>query len=146
MLVTMWQGSSEAYEFRNDRICQRKSKNARLPADGTLRHFEYSRNPRPAEVSSGTRNDHRYKQPALGGQWLLDALNGDERIGFPWQPLNGLLRISTQPRMGGSPPAGAHAFNNFRRLTQKSSRTANIVSADTDFARLTKARWINPIT
>lgn len=81
--------------------------------------------------------------------WLVDALNGDERIGFPWQSLIGFLRISTHPRIWENPlsseeahsyvdawlatapawiPApDGHTFNIYRRLTKKHSVTANIV-------------------
>ena len=31
--------------------------------------------------------------------WLTEALNGDRRVGLPWQTLGAFLRISTHPRV-----------------------------------------------
>jgi len=36
-------------------------------------------------------------------EWLTDALNGDQRIGFPWQTIGAFLRIATHPRIAGRP-------------------------------------------
>lgn len=36
-------------------------------------------------------------------QWLIDALNGDRRVGLPWQTIGAFLRISTHPRISTSP-------------------------------------------
>ena len=35
--------------------------------------------------------------------WLTDALNGDQRVGFPWQTIGAFLRIATHPRIAGRP-------------------------------------------
>lgn len=42
-------------------------------------------------------------------RWLTEALNGDVRVGLPWQALGAFLRISTNPRITAQPltPAGA---------------------------------------
>lgn len=36
-------------------------------------------------------------------EWLESALNGDTRIGLPWQTLGAFLRISTNPRAFSDP-------------------------------------------
>jgi toxin-antitoxin system PIN domain toxin len=35
--------------------------------------------------------------------WLTEALNGDQRVGLPWQSLTAFLRISTHPRAATNP-------------------------------------------
>ncbi len=35
--------------------------------------------------------------------WLTDALNGNERVGLPWQSLIAFLRIATHPRASAQP-------------------------------------------
>ena len=35
--------------------------------------------------------------------WLADRLNGERRIGLPWQTLGAFLRISTHPRAAAQP-------------------------------------------
>lgn len=81
--------------------------------------------------------------------WLTETLNGDERVGFPWQTITAFLRISTHPRVWMNPLSSdeAHAyidswlkaspswipapdqraFNIYRRLAEKHSVTANLV-------------------
>lgn len=41
--------------------------------------------------------------------WLTERLNGDERVGLPWQTLGAFLRISTHPRIVASPLTAARA-------------------------------------
>lgn len=36
-------------------------------------------------------------------QWLSEALNGDQRIGIPWQTLGAFVRIATHPRIARQP-------------------------------------------
>lgn len=36
-------------------------------------------------------------------RWLTDQLNGDRRVGLPWQSLVAFLRISTHPRASAAP-------------------------------------------
>ncbi|MCB9379643.1 MAG: type II toxin-antitoxin system VapC family toxin [Acidimicrobiaceae bacterium] len=43
-------------------------------------------------------------------RWLEDALNGDVRVGLPWQTLGAFLRISTHPRIAASPLGGEEAW------------------------------------
>jgi toxin-antitoxin system PIN domain toxin len=44
--------------------------------------------------------------------WLTDRLNGDRRVGMPWESLSAFLRISTHPRATTRPllPADAWRF------------------------------------
>jgi uncharacterized protein len=44
--------------------------------------------------------------------WLTAQLNGDRRVGLPWQSLSAFLRIATHPRASADPldPAAAWAF------------------------------------
>lgn len=35
--------------------------------------------------------------------WLTEVLNGDRRVGLPWQSLGAFLRISTHPRVTENP-------------------------------------------
>lgn len=35
--------------------------------------------------------------------WLVDALNGSTRVGFPWQTVTAFLRIATNPRAFAEP-------------------------------------------
>ena len=37
-------------------------------------------------------------------RWLVAALNGPTRIGFPWQTISAFLRIATNPRASMAPP------------------------------------------
>jgi toxin-antitoxin system PIN domain toxin len=45
-------------------------------------------------------------------RWLEDALNGNRRVGIPWQSITAFLRISTNPRASSKPlqPDEAWAF------------------------------------
>lgn len=36
-------------------------------------------------------------------EWLVEALNGDRRVGLPWQSLGAFLRIATHPRIAANP-------------------------------------------
>ena len=44
--------------------------------------------------------------------WLTDQLNGDRRVGLPWESLMAFLRITTHPRATADPlqPADAWRF------------------------------------
>lgn len=43
--------------------------------------------------------DARSPVHEAAGEWLTTALNGDRRVGLPWQTLGAFLRISTHPRV-----------------------------------------------
>lgn len=55
--------------------------------------------------SSSTLNER-------AGQWLEEALNGDRRVGLPWQSIGAFLRIVTHPRVTTDPltPEDAWSF------------------------------------
>lgn len=42
--------------------------------------------------------------------WLTDVLNGDRRVGLPWQTIGAFLRISTHPRVATDPLSGSEAW------------------------------------
>ena len=116
--------------------------------------------------------------------WLEDALNGNHRVGIPWQSLWAFLRIATNPRALSDPLTGPEAWEIVEawllapaawvpgpgrrheellgRLIAAHDLRGNliadavlaalclehgtaIVSADSDFARFTEVRWINPV-
>ena len=116
--------------------------------------------------------------------WLTAQLNGDRRVGLPWESLSAFVRIATHPRATRSPlappeawrfveewlelpvvwvpvPADEHA-SVLGALITKYRLAGNLVpdghlaalaiehglelaSADTDFARFTELRWVNPL-
>lgn len=43
-------------------------------------------------------------------RWLTGVLNGDRRVGLPWQTIGAFLRISTHPRVAANPLSGAEAW------------------------------------
>jgi toxin-antitoxin system PIN domain toxin len=43
--------------------------------------------------------------------WLAQVLNGDERVGLPWQSLGAFLRISTHPRATPTPLTATQAWS-----------------------------------
>ena len=50
-------------------------------------------------------------QHAPARRWLSSALAGSEAIGFPWVSLLAFVRLSTNPRVFGSPLSIASAFD-----------------------------------
>jgi toxin-antitoxin system PIN domain toxin len=42
--------------------------------------------------------------------WLEAALNGDRRVGLPWQTLGAFVRISTHPRVAAQPLSADRAM------------------------------------
>jgi toxin-antitoxin system PIN domain toxin len=50
----------------------------------------------------------RFHLPARN--WLLDQLNGNRRVGLPWQSLGAFLRLATHPRVSAHPLAPAEAW------------------------------------
>jgi toxin-antitoxin system PIN domain toxin len=47
---------------------------------------------------------------AAASEWLESTLNGDRRVGLPWQTIGAFLRISTHPRISTNPLTGADAW------------------------------------
>ncbi|AXH96084.1 TA system VapC family ribonuclease toxin [Ornithinimicrobium avium] len=46
---------------------------------------------------------------APAAAWLVEALNGDVRVGLPWQSLGAFVRIATHPRVSARPLTAAAA-------------------------------------
>ena len=49
-------------------------------------------------------------QHKAAAAWLTTALNGDRRVGLPWQSIGAFLRIITHPRVTTNPLTGAQAW------------------------------------
>ncbi len=47
----------------------------------------------------------------VASEWLEEVLNGDRRVGIPWQSLGAFLRISTHPRVATSPLTSVQAWS-----------------------------------
>lgn len=47
--------------------------------------------------------DERSPHHSRARDWLVDALNGDRRVGLPWLSLGAFVRISTNPRASEQP-------------------------------------------
>ena len=123
-------------------------------------------------------------QHERAADWLSDQLNGDQRVGLPWQSLTAFVRIATHPRATQAPltpleawrfivgwlavpvvwtpvPTEQHAavlgglMSTYRlagNLVPDGHLAAlaiehglELASADTDFARFTELKWINPL-
>ena len=121
---------------------------------------------------------------SLAAAWLEDALNGNRRVGLPWESLTAFVRLVTNPRVVSRPlaPVDAWAFvedwlaapaawvpvpterhagvlgdlvrrhRPVAKLVPDAHLAAlaiehgvEIISADTDFARFTEARWRDPL-
>lgn len=116
--------------------------------------------------------------------WLVRQLNGEQRVGLPWQSLGAFLRIITRPGISKRPlepdaawgyiedwlacdvawvptPTARHA-EILGELVKRYQLRGNLIpdahfaalaiehgvevcSADTDFARFTALRWVNPL-
>ena len=116
--------------------------------------------------------------------WLEGALNGNRRVGLPWESLTAFVRLVTSPRVVPRPlspgdawdmveawlgapaawvpiPTDRHAavLGDLVRRYRAAGRLvpdahlaalaiehgAEVISADTDFARFTEIRWSNPV-
>jgi uncharacterized protein len=121
---------------------------------------------------------------AVASTWLDAQLNGERRVGMPWESLTAFLRIATHPRAFPRPirpddawgliddwlaapmtwipqPTERHAdvlgslvarYHLAGRLIPDAHLAAlaiqhglEVVSADSDFARFTEIRWVNPL-
>jgi hypothetical protein len=116
--------------------------------------------------------------------WLESSLNGNRRVGLPWESLVAFVRLVTNPRVVPRPlsagdawgiveswlaapvawipvPTDRHAavlgdlvqrYRPAGKMVPDAhlaalaiEHGAEIVSADTDFARFTEIRWSNPL-
>lgn len=55
--------------------------------------------------------DDQSRFHATARAWLDEAMNGDERVGFPWVALTAFLRIITHPRVTANPLTPAEAWS-----------------------------------
>lgn len=53
-----------------------------------------------------------FHEPAR--RWLEGALNGEVRIGLPWESTSAFVRVATHPRALAQPLSGAAAFDQVR--------------------------------
>jgi len=51
----------------------------------------------------------RSAQHAAAAEWLEKVLNGDQRVGLPWQTIGAFLRIVTHPRITAAPLSAREA-------------------------------------
>lgn len=126
--------------------------------------------------------ESRFHTPAR--DWLAQQLNGEQRVGLPWQSLGAFLRIVTRPGISKRPlepdaaweqiedwlacdvawvptPATRHT-EILGELIKRYQLRGNLIpdaqlaalaiehgvavcSTDTDFARFTALRWVNPL-
>jgi uncharacterized protein len=49
-----------------------------------------------------------HHRPAVA--WLTEQLNGNRRVGLPWQSLGAFIRIATHPRVSATPMSAAAAW------------------------------------
>ncbi|WP_326548659.1 TA system VapC family ribonuclease toxin [Mycolicibacterium sp. ND9-15] len=47
---------------------------------------------------------------ATAAAWLQEVLEGDSRVGLPWQTLGAFVRIATHPRVVENPLSGSNAW------------------------------------
>jgi len=55
--------------------------------------------------------DARSPHNGRASAWLDQVLNGDRRVGIPWQTIGAFLRISTHPRVTTNPLSAADAWS-----------------------------------
>lgn len=48
-------------------------------------------------------------QPAAS-RWMVDHLNGSQRVGIPWQSIHAFMRIVTNPRASATPLSAREAW------------------------------------
>ncbi len=121
---------------------------------------------------------------AKASAWLAEQLNGDRRVGIPWESITAFVRISTHPRATSHPLSPSEAWRFIEDwlaveqvwIPVATERHADVLggliaryriagnlvpdahlaaiaiehgleicSADTDFARFSEVRWLNPI-
>lgn len=54
--------------------------------------------------------DSTSPQHRAASEWLTSALNGNRRVGIPWQSIGAFVRISTHPRLWTAPLTSAQAW------------------------------------
>lgn len=54
--------------------------------------------------------DAESRHNPVAAAWLEETLNGDNRIGLPWQTIGAFLRIVTHPRVTANPLSASDAW------------------------------------
>ena len=54
--------------------------------------------------------DENSAHNAAAASWLEEVLDGDSRVGLPWQTIGAFLRIATHPRVANNPLSGHDAW------------------------------------
>ena len=54
--------------------------------------------------------DENSAHNAAAASWLVEVLDGDSRVGLPWQTIGAFLRIATHPRVTENPLSAADAW------------------------------------
>jgi len=54
--------------------------------------------------------DENSSHNAAAAAWLQQTLNGDSRVGLPWQTIGAFLRIATHPRVTENPLSAPDAW------------------------------------
>ncbi|MEI7714546.1 MAG: TA system VapC family ribonuclease toxin [Mycobacterium sp.] len=54
--------------------------------------------------------DENSAHNAAAASWLEEVLDGDSRVGLPWQTIGAFLRIATHPRVAHNPLSGLEAW------------------------------------
>lgn len=55
--------------------------------------------------------DSASRENAVASEWLETTLNGDRRVGIPWQTIGAFLRITTHPRITTNPLSAEVAWS-----------------------------------
>ena len=58
--------------------------------------------------------DARSPHHAVAAEWLQAVLNGDRRVGLPWQTIGAFVRIATHPRVAEHPLSAERAWGYVR--------------------------------
>lgn len=82
---------------------------------------------------------------AAAEHWLVSVLNGDRRVGLPWQSIGAFVRIITHPRITNRPLSGAEAWDYVREwldadpvwIPPATERTAAVYGGLLDQAAIT---------
>jgi hypothetical protein len=54
--------------------------------------------------------DENSAHNGAAASWLAEVLDGDSRVGLPWQTIGAFLRIATHPRVAENPLSGPDAW------------------------------------
>ena len=89
--------------------------------------------------------DERSPHHELAAAWLIAAMNGSQRVGFPWQTISAFLRIATHPRISDVPLSASEAWGHVERwlaadpawVPPTSERTARVYAALSEAHQIT---------